>query len=55
MISNSPEVLNFNQLILKLNRFICNLLSVLPRQWPSDIKLGYGCNVCTGHHSFIAT
>ena len=30
MISNSPEVLNFNWLFLNLNRFICNYLPVLP-------------------------
>ena len=26
MIGNSPEVSNFKQLFLKLNRFICNIL-----------------------------
>ena len=30
---NSPEVLNFNRLFLKLNRFICNQPPVLPVQW----------------------
>ena len=30
MISNFPVVLNFNRLFLKLNRFICNQLPVLP-------------------------
>ena len=30
MIGNFPAVLNFNRLFLKLNRFICNLLPVLP-------------------------
>ena len=30
MIGNFPAVLNFNPLFLKLNRFICNLLLVLP-------------------------
>ena len=30
MIGNFPAVLNFNQLFLKLNRFICNQLPVLP-------------------------
>ena len=30
MISNSPEVSNFNQLFLKLNRFICNSPPVVP-------------------------
>ena len=29
MISNFHAVLNFNQLFLKLNRFICNQLLVL--------------------------
>jgi hypothetical protein len=33
MIDNFPAVLNFNQLILKLNRFICNYLPVLPDHW----------------------
>jgi hypothetical protein len=32
MIGNSLEVSKFNRLFLKLNRFICNLLTVLPRQ-----------------------
>ena len=30
MIGNFPDVLNFNRLFLKLNRFICNYLPVLP-------------------------
>ena len=30
MIRNFPEVLNFNQLFLKLNRFVCNLWLGLP-------------------------
>jgi hypothetical protein len=30
VVGNSPKVSNFNQFILKLNRFICNQLSVLP-------------------------
>ena len=30
VIGNSPEVLNSNRLFLKLNRFICNYLPVLP-------------------------
>jgi hypothetical protein len=30
MIRNCPEVLNFNRLFLKLNRFICNQWSVQP-------------------------
>ena len=30
MIGNFPAVLNFNWLFLKLNRFICNQLPVLP-------------------------
>ena len=30
MIGNFPAVLNFNRLFLKLNRFICNQLPVLP-------------------------
>ena len=30
MIGNFPAVVNFNRLFLKLNRFICNKLPVLP-------------------------
>ena len=30
MIGNFPAVLNLNRLFLKLNRFICNQLPVLP-------------------------
>ena len=30
MIGNFPAVLNFNRLFLKLNRFVCNELPVLP-------------------------
>jgi hypothetical protein len=30
MVQNLPEVLDFNWLLLKLNRFICNWLLVLP-------------------------
>ena len=33
MIGHSPKVQNFNWLFLKLNRFICNQLPVLPGQW----------------------
>jgi hypothetical protein len=33
MIGNPPEVLNFNRLFLKLNQFICNKLSVLPKKY----------------------
>jgi hypothetical protein len=33
MIGNFPEVLNFNRLFLKLNRFIYNQLPVLPNHW----------------------
>ena len=32
MIGNFPTVLNFNRLFLKLNRFICNSLLILPDQ-----------------------
>ena len=46
MIGNFPAVLKFNQLFLKLNRFICNELPLLPdhrltpnacwgREWPT--------------------
>ena len=31
MMGNSPEVLTFNRLFLKLNRFICNLTAGSPR------------------------
>ena len=30
MIGNCPAVFDFNQLLLKLNRLICNQLPVLP-------------------------
>ena len=30
MMGNFPEVLNFNRLFLKLNRFVCNKHSVFP-------------------------
>ena len=30
MIGNFPAILKFNRLFLKLNRFICNYLPVLP-------------------------
>ena len=33
MIGDFPAVLNFNQLFLKLKRFICNQLPVLPSHW----------------------
>jgi hypothetical protein len=35
MIGKFPAVLNFNQLFLKLNRFICNIVPVVPdhRLW----------------------
>ena len=33
MIGNLPAVLNLNQLFLKLDRFICNWLPVLPNHW----------------------
>ena len=33
MIGNFPEVLIFNWLFLKLNRFIYNWLPVLPDHW----------------------
>ena len=37
-IGNFPAiVLNFNQLFLKLNRFICNWLPVLPDHWSSSL------------------
>jgi hypothetical protein len=36
MIGNPPEVLNFNQLFLKLNRFICIKALVLPEPWTND-------------------
>ena len=36
MVGNFPAVLNFNRLFLKLNRFICNQLPVLPdHSWAS--------------------
>ena len=42
MISKFPEVLNFNRLFLKLNRFICNLWSVqLDMMNPSDQKFEF--------------
>ena len=50
MIGNFSVVSNFNQLFLKLNRFICNYLPVLPDHCDrlhvvilqfSFIKLGY--------------
>ena len=33
MMRNFLEILNFNRLFLKLNRFICNKPSVLPLHW----------------------
>jgi hypothetical protein len=33
VIGNFLEVLNFNRLFLKLNRFICNYLPILPDHW----------------------
>ena len=33
MIGDFPAVLNFNRLYLKLNRFICTQLPVLPDPW----------------------
>jgi hypothetical protein len=33
MIGNIHAVLNLNPLFLKLNRFICNQLPVLPHHW----------------------
>ena len=33
LTSNSPEVSNFNRLVLKLNRSICNEPPVLPEPW----------------------
>ena len=36
VIGNSPEVLNFNHLFFKLNRFICNQLFGSPRSLPSS-------------------
>ena len=33
VIGNFPTILNFNWLFLKLNRFICNQLPVLPDHW----------------------
>jgi len=33
MIGNFHAILNFNQLFLKLNQFICNLMPVLPDHW----------------------
>ena len=37
MISNYPAGLNFNRLFLKLHRFICNQLPVLPDHSPEPI------------------
>ena len=31
MINNFPEVSNFNQVVFKLNQFICNQLPIPPR------------------------
>ena len=34
MIGNFPAILNLSWLFLKLNRFVCHHLSVLPDHWP---------------------
>ena len=39
MINNFPTILNFNQLFLRLNRFICNYLLVLPDHWSRYLNL----------------
>ena len=39
MVGNFSTVLNFNRFYLKLNRFICNQLPVLPDHWPPQTKL----------------
>ena len=37
MIHNSPAVLNFNRLFLKLHRFICKQLPVIPDHWDDGV------------------
>ena len=41
MIDKGPAVLNFNQLCLKLNQFICNYRPVLPVHWADARKLPF--------------
>ena len=40
MMGNFPEVLNFNQLFLKLNQFVCNKHSVFPVRWSPSLRGG---------------
>ena len=40
IMGGSSKVLNFNQLLLKLNRFICNYWPVLPAHWHVCQKWG---------------
>ena len=45
MMGKFPNVLNFNRLFLKLNRFICNLPPVLPEHGEQWCKVrGYSVN-----------
>ena len=38
MIVSFPAAVNFNRIFLKLNRFICNQLPVLPDPWYWELK-----------------
>ena len=42
MVGYFPEVLHFNRLFLKLNRFICNQMPVLPDHCLELVLVGYG-------------
>ena len=41
MTDNFPVVLDFDRLFLKLNRFICNYLRVLPDHWKNLVNYSY--------------
>jgi hypothetical protein len=51
MIGNFPAVLNFNWQFLKLNRFICNQLPVLPDHSSRFVgdTLGIHVTLCAPH------
>ena len=42
MIGNFPAVLNYHQLFLKLTRFICNELPVLPNHRSGSLGCRWG-------------